>query len=487
MLRTLVKKEIAETILDLRFVIASLLCIILIPLGMYVSRKDYERRLADYRREHQIYRENYAQNVGAEVQAQGFRRPSMLSIFASGLEPFIPDKVITSRSGLFSVVKNPGATNPQALLFGKTDILYIVTHVVSLVALLFTFKSISGEKEAGTLRLTIANSVPRSQILVSKIFGCYTTLLVPFVISLLVALIVLDASPDISILSPQLWPALLVIIFVSLLFLFAMTGLGVCVSTHTRSAITSLVVMLLVWVVFVLAVPKVSPMMAEVIYPIESQDVISLRKQVTAKNFEREFDQKRGELFDKCRTAFGVSTRGVSNIPSSEADKKAYAKYERELPPLTEEYDKHRADAIRRIEQDYKNKQNIQASIAVNFSRISPVSCYSYLVSALSGMGVAELNNFNKNAQRYQDEVKSSIYDNFVIKSYGGKGRGRATTVDAVDGFDQSQAVIPDMNYEYTTLAQALQNGWVDLTLLLVFSTLFFLVAFLRFNRYDVR
>jgi len=44
MLGILIKKEIIETILDLRFVIVTLLCVVLIPLGMYVSIKDYEQR-----------------------------------------------------------------------------------------------------------------------------------------------------------------------------------------------------------------------------------------------------------------------------------------------------------------------------------------------------------------------------------------------------------------------------------------------------------
>ena len=100
MLTSLIKKEIVATVLDLRFVIASLLFLVLIPLGMYVSRKDYEQRLANYNLEHQMYRQKYAKEVSSGVEVQGFRPPSVLSIFASGLEHYIPDKVITSRSGI---------------------------------------------------------------------------------------------------------------------------------------------------------------------------------------------------------------------------------------------------------------------------------------------------------------------------------------------------------------------------------------------------
>jgi ABC-type transport system involved in multi-copper enzyme maturation permease subunit len=123
----------------------------------------------------------------------------------------------------------------------------------------------------------------------------------------------------------------------------------------------------------------------------------------------------------------------------------------------------------------------------MNLSRISPVSCYTYLLSGLSGTGVTEPENFDENAQRYQDEVKRSVYDNFVSISYGGVGGGTATTIDSIDGFDKSKASIPEMHYRYRTLAEALQSGWADILLLFLFNILFFIAAFLRFRKYDVR
>ncbi|MHC4324226.1 MAG: hypothetical protein ACYSUX_08130, partial [Planctomycetota bacterium] len=72
MLKTLIKKEITATIFDLRFVIATLLCVVLIPLGMYVSRKDYEHRLAAYQIKHQEYRQRHGKGVEPNTEAQAF-------------------------------------------------------------------------------------------------------------------------------------------------------------------------------------------------------------------------------------------------------------------------------------------------------------------------------------------------------------------------------------------------------------------------------
>jgi len=440
MLKTLIRKEIIETILDLRFIIATLLCVVLIPLGMFVSRKDYERRLASYQWEHLTYRQRHgtpATPVVGREEAQGFRPPSILSIFASGLDPFVPDKVITSYLGFFRIVKEPGADNPQSVLFGKADLLFNVTFIVSLAALIFTFNSISGEKQEGILCLVIANSIPRSRILLSKIVGKYVALLIPFIVSVLIALLVLDASPDVSIGSSQVWPAFLVILMATLLFILGMVSLGICISTFTKHSMGSIVLLFFVWVMFVLGVPKISPMIAEIIYPIEAGNVVSLKKRIFREDIEKEFNQVKRETIDSKQNeewdaammmademAKEIATRKrnlgqkVSQADFGEVNKKLNerlreikARYEPQVDRLVDECERRIAGELKKIEQDYRNRRNVQFSIAMNLARISPVSCYAYILSGLSGTGVAEPDNFVRNAQTFQDEVKEIFYD----------------------------------------------------------------------------
>jgi hypothetical protein len=46
---------------------------------------------------------------------------------------------------------------------------------------------------------------------------------------------------------------------------------------------------------------------------------------------------------------------------------------------------------------------------------------------------------------------------------------------------------VPDMHYRYSSLIEVLEAGLVDVILLIVFAFLFFTLAFVTFNRYDVR
>ncbi len=514
MFGALVGKEITETVLGLRFAIAALLCVVLIPLGMYVGRKDYEHRLAGYQRELQTYRQRYGTPppplTGVE-EAQGFRPPSVLSIFASGLDPFISDKVFTSQSGLFRTVKEASIDNPQSLLFGKADFLFNMMFVISLAALIFTFNSISGEKEKGTLRLMIANSIPRSRILLSKIVGRYIVLLVPFMISVSIALLILDASPVVSIGSTEVWPALLIIVMVTLLFIFDMVSLGVCISTFTSHSMGSIVLLFFIWAMFILGVPRMGPMIAESIYPVESGSVFSIRKRMVRDDIEKQFEQVKKETIDpKLRKELDIleemeknnskelvaRIRAQGREPSladfkEDADFQEQAKklrkkrreieasYEPGIEHLFSECQRRIASELMKIEQDYRNRRNIQFSIAMNLARISPVSCYAYVVSGLSGTGVTEPDNFVRNARMFQEDINQIFYDKVFYMF------GRQRRAEGFNGFDPLS--FPDMRYRYLNLTEAVQMHWPDILLLCLFDVLFCALALIRFNRYDVR
>jgi len=483
MLRILVKKEIADAILDLRFVITTLLCIVLIPLGMYVSRRDYERRLDAYRREHQQYRQRYGTGVEIYTEAQGLRPPSILSIFSSGVDPFLPDKMTTTRSGLWRTIKQPSTDNPHSLLFGKADLVFGVVFVLSLAALILTFNSISGEKEAGTLALMIASSVPRHRILLSKAVGNYVALLIPFILSMLISLIVLDLSPDVSILSPEVWPAFLVILAVTLVFLFGMVCLGICLSALTKHPMNSIVLAFFVWAVLILGIPKVAPMIAEVLCPMESAGVHDLTRRIAAEDMDREMIEERESLRERCFKEYGAPEEDMRRTsPETEAGRQAKKTFEELFASVASRYERRLADELRRIDQDYARRRQVQFSLATELSRISPICSYTYVVCGLCGTGPSASDDFTANAQRYQDQVKQAVYDKIVVRRWRSM-----ESYHYADGFDLSKAVLPEMKYTYPTVAQALQAGWPDVLLLALFDVLFCVLAFLGLSRYDVR
>jgi ABC-type transport system involved in multi-copper enzyme maturation permease subunit len=55
-------------------------------------------------------------------------------------------------------------------MFPLVDLVFVVTILMSLVALIFAYDAVSGEKEDGP-KLVLANGVPRHRILLGKVIG----------------------------------------------------------------------------------------------------------------------------------------------------------------------------------------------------------------------------------------------------------------------------------------------------------------------------
>jgi hypothetical protein len=284
-----------------------------------------------------------------------------------------------------------------------------------------------------------------------------------------------------------------------------MVSLGICISTFTRHAMGSLVLLFFVWAMLVLGVPKVCPMLAEAIYPLQGDTGISFTKRLAREDIERQFEQVKKETIDDKRKAEEEATLGryepmfneitarvreAGREPTREdytemnralnADLRDIdARYSPLLERLIEECDIRIAKELKRIEEDYRNKRSTQFAVAMNLCRISPVSCYAYVVSGISGTGVTEPDDFVQNAQRFQDQVTAVFYDQLSL------GLGRQKRAEGFDVWEPP--AFPDMMYHYPSLAEALAVHWPDMLLLGLFNVLFAALAFLRFNKYDVR
>jgi ABC-type transport system involved in multi-copper enzyme maturation permease subunit len=486
MILTIIKKEIREAVLSFRFLIATLLCLFLIPVGMYVNLKDYEKRLADYQESVRLYEGRSKGNIGSDFSAEGYRPPSLLSVFSVGLEYFLPNKMVTARDGNIHTSNEQGVDNPQSLLFGKVDLLFNISYVISLLALIFTFSTITGEKEDGTFRLVMSNPVPRSQILLAKIIGNYIVLLVPLFLSIVVSLVILNASGAIPVFSAEVLPAFFTILLMTLLYVLAMFNLGILVSTLTHRSITSIVALLFIWAILVLSLPKISPMIAEIIYPVKSQQVFNMQKAMAREDIGNELFDKAGQLYNDLAPQYGVSPGTHYTLGRTESEKQLLVVYDSLKGILDREYEQKMNSEMKKLDEEFENQRKTQASIAMNLSRLSPASCYAYIVSEVCATGTIEAYKFTENAARYQAEVKENIYDKYIVKIYGDK-YGSASSTNRVKGFDASKVQVPHLNYQHATLDEALGAEWVDILLILLFNVFFFAASYVSFLRYDVR
>lgn len=485
MLKTLIGKEIFETILDLRFMIATLLCVILIPLGMYVSLKDYEQRVREYETSIQRYEQNSrGQMFSGDFVAEGYRPPSPLSVLSQGLKEKLNIKVTTQYDGNYQIVKLPQDENLQAVLFGKIDFAFIVGTVLSLLALIFTFSTVTGEKESGTLRLIVANSAPRWKVIFSKMMGSYCVFLIPVLLSVLVGLLFLNTSENLS-LSGRHYGSIALVLVMTVLFLFCVFNLGILISVLTQRTIVSMIGVLFAWVLMALVIPKMSPMIAQVVHPVQSRQVFETEKAMVLGEIDREKKKAEADLYQKVLVDAGL---GVDKaFDHSKETELAQKEYDKQKGPMIRQYEERISKEARRIEDDYTNQRRIQEAIAANLSRLSPICCFTYALSEMAGTGRSEIENFSKQAQQFQETVKRNFYDNFEYSEYRTENRWTGGYFRK-EGFDPNKFPVPHLSgYHHIGLAGAISTCWLDIVLLLLFSALFYTGAFVWFLRYDVR
>ena len=472
-------REIQGAIIDFRFWVVLVLCLSVIPLSFFVSVKNYSQKMSDYQQEVQSYRDN-STHVHAQFKAEGVRPPSPLSIFSRGMESKMPYKVITSREGNYQI-EYPKPDNNKDLL-GEIDFAFIVAFVLSILAIVFTYSSISGDKESGVLRGILSNAVLRRQVLIAKLLGNYIVFLVPFLLSMLISLMVVYSSGAIPVFSAQLFPSILMIIGISLVFLFALFNLGLWVSALTRNSILSINLLLLLWIILGLVIPKISPIIASTIFPVESTGVFEAKKTLLRTNIEKEQFKEEGELYGKLRMQFQPGKDGVSSDWTE-----VNAAYDEQVTPIREKYEQLLNAETEKLTVDYTIRKNKQNNIAENIARLSPINSINNLIAEFSYTGFSESDNFLQQAKDYQATVKQEVYDKFILKTYR-SGGGTMSQSNIVDGIEPDQLTAPVLeNYKHVDIGSIMQQNWVDIMLLCLYSLLFFVCAFISFLRFDVR
>ena len=475
--KTLIIREIQGAIIDFRFWVVLVLCLSVIPLSFYVSVKNYSQKLSDYQQEVQSYRDNNS-SVYATFKAEGVRPPSPLSIFSRGLEDKMPYKVITSRDGNYQI--EYAKPDSKKDLLGEIDFAFIVAFVLSILAIVFTFSSISGDKESGVLRGILSNAVLRRQILMAKLLGNYIVFLVPFILSMLIALLVVYFSGIIPIFSKSLFPSVLVITGISLIFLLALFNLGLWISSLARNSILSVNVLILIWILLGLVIPKISPIIGSVIYPVESTGVFEAKKMLLRTNSEKEQIKEEEDIYENLRMQYYPETNGVSSAWND-----INSAYDEQVAPIREKYEQRLNSEIEKLINDYTLRKNKQNKISENIARLSPINSLNNLIAEFSYTGYSEADNFLQQAKDYQAAVKQEVYDKISLKIYRAKGSTSSNSSYNED-FDYSKIPVLE-NYKNVDLSKVFQQNWVDIMLLCLYGLLFFVCAFISFLRFDVR
>lgn len=268
------KKEFLTNLLSARFAIGFVLCLVLIPFSILINVDDYRGQLVQARVDRDA-----AEKTMTEVRVYSFLRPIVvfppepLAMFGRGISGQVGNQVRVKlgEPPLLAEGKTAARDNPFLASFFSVDFVDIAAIIFSLLALLFSYDALTREKEDGTLRLQMSNSVGRATLLAGKVAGILMTLLPILVFSFLLGALIIMFS-GVHAFTAGEWGRLALLALVSLVYLAVFVFLGLFVSSRTKNSVTSLVLCLFLWVTFVFLMPNMASYAAESFVPIPSRD-----------------------------------------------------------------------------------------------------------------------------------------------------------------------------------------------------------------------
>ncbi|MFQ6043446.1 MAG: ABC transporter permease subunit, partial [Candidatus Poribacteria bacterium] len=401
------KRELTSNIFTYRLLTGIIVCFLLIASSAHVLTKDYENRLRAYsgaKKEHGGKFKDV--KVYSQLKVDVDRPPEPLSVICLGMDRQLGGTTTVSYDKVPTDAMVHGGGNPLLNVFSAIDIVVIVQIVLSLFAILIAYDAISGERERGTLALTMSNSVSRYHILIGKYIGGMASILLPLSIGWVGGLAMIRSSPMVEFHTAE-WGRIALLFLVSALYLSIFFLLSMLVSAKAKRSATALVWLLFLWVVLVLIIPNGAAYLAGQIQPIESKAKIDAERDSIMKEYQqkiRDYGDKHqswGYIATERNVVSGMYPFASSVLSGSKEAMLWYLDGARFYVPLRIRY----AERVGNLYQEYYRSLKRQTVLAENLSRLSPAWTYYNASSILVSADLSSYERFIKSARDYRREL----------------------------------------------------------------------------------
>jgi len=476
------RREILSNLLSLRFALTAALVLVLMSLnGLIFVYGDHADRLMEYSRKVNEAMERVREKADnlSDLAVEGpgnlLKRPSPLAFCAGGSDKDFPLAAVGEAGGGFGWTSNEFKyswkanwmlkypqwryrKNAAVPVFTEIDWVLIVGVVMSFAAFLFTFDAVSGERERGTLRLMLANPVPRDEVLLGKFAGALLSLLLPLLVGMSINLLIVNLSPEVE-LDAAAWGRIGTMATLSAIYLAVFVGLGLWVSTRMVRSSTSLFTLLVVWVLFVALAPSTLGSVAANLRKVPSRREVS--RQLNA--LKEEIDQR----YDRDELCLASPSDILPQIGALR---------------LWADYLNAQHDVEEEIEDRHLEKQFRQVELARTILRISPAVIYRYAMEAMSGTGFARHRNFVRQTQAFRQR-----FVEFVRSTDQSDPKSHHVYL-VKEGLSQKPVTFEDVPRfeERISFGATFQQAAWDMGLLVSCAIVFFMAGYVAFLRCDL-
>ena len=398
------KREIYDNLNSLRFALTTVLLLALMVTNAVRHLREHPKRVQRYQdavTESSDRLTAHADGSLYKLAQYGpgnfYKKPSPLHFCANGGESILPDTIEVDEPTVFATDAEDNVilqgvwslSYPDANLQNKdvgpkvsqVDWAFIIGSILSLIALWFTFDAFSGERERGTLRLMLANSIPRHTVLIGKFLGALLSISIPFALAVLVNLLLISTANTVH-LTTEAWGRLGIVFALALVYTSLFVALGLLVSARVQQSAVSLMILLLTWVTLVVFMPSTLASIASSFSPATSFD-----------KFWEQRNPIQEDLWDK----YGES------LWSRKLDDKTLRGKSEFYTENTEKWERRREERLK-----YWSSQVYRARAITG---ISPATLLQHLIESFAGTGFERHLQFVDNTQRYARQLREFVAD----------------------------------------------------------------------------
>ena len=477
MLKSLITREILDHMLSLRFIVGLILCSVVTVTCVIILTHDSQQELKDYNQRIAMqddFLNNYAHTnrLGGMMLAQ--KPPETFRPLIIGVQK-------DADLGSFD-------DNPLPILFPPLDLVFIVTIILSLMAILFSYDAVCGERERGTLKLMLSNNISKAYVLLGKWLGGAVSLLIPFLISLLMGTIYITLNPTIQ-WDGTAWLTLFLLFLASMTFISVFYMLGLLISTYSRISSVSILTNLFIWVLLILAIPNLSPYLSAQFLKIPSVNRIekeisrisgidrdNLGRQLSAEVRER-YENNYGQIFVELQE---MNQTAIQDRLREDASFRAmYDRYDEEIRNVWREANRIQGEKATALRRELDMKAGIQTWVAKHIACLSPYANFVYLATDLTGTGLRGMNYFRRSVGEF-----SRTFNPYLQRKEQ-EAREADPTYNSNSFIDLRDR--PRFSFQEESISDKLTAVLPYWGILLFFNVLFFTIAFVGFLKYDVR
>lgn len=466
MIRAIVRKELSECRRDGRVLVVAGLIALLVLVSLITGWSAQAERRRQARRAQEgdqaafLNQGKKPAHSAAHFGRMAYKPVPPLAVFDPGPAPFLGQVIWLEAHTRNPAMLRPAEDAPELRRLSDLSIAGVLTLLVPLLAVVIGYGSFAGERERGTLRQVMSTGAAIDHLFVGKIAVVAGIGIGASLVAILVSVVLALSAPG------GVAAGDIVIRGAGLALGYGCHGLACAavvlfVSARARSSTSALLVLLSLWAVSVVILPRIAASVAQHVHPTPDSGAFWARaaKAIRARRPARQSEEYRSAEREVLSRALGreVTAAEAASIELNRAG------LQMEVSEVLGA--KAYADAHGDLYATYGKQHRVRRLMSV----FSPAVALQHLSSALAGTDSAAHGHFALEAERQRHVVIRALNEDMMLR---GVGQGVAYIADA-----GLWATIPDFTYRPPAASSAIRSAAWDLLVLASWSVLAFCLA----------